>query len=87
MDSMTNVPLVHNYHAMAANSTQILDYGADTIFEVRKRICLEIMATQVAVVKVRLESNKYMRTIKDRRLSFVDKLAAFGKFNKHLNIL
>jgi hypothetical protein len=33
------------------------------------------------VVKVRLESNKYMRTIKDRRLSFVDKLAAFGKFN------
>ena len=80
-------PLVHNYNAMAANSALILDYGGDTIFEVRKRICREIMATQVAVVKVRLESNKYMRTVKDRRLSFADKLAAFGKSNKHINDL
>ena len=80
-------PLVHNYHAMAANSTQTLDYGSDSISEVRKRICREIMATQVAVVKVRLESNKYMRTVKDRRLSFADKLAAFGKSNKLINDL
>ena len=72
---------------MAANNTQVLGYGVDSIFEVRKRICREIMTTQVAVVKVRLESNKYMRTVKDRRLSFADKLAAFGKSNKHTNDL
>ena len=76
-------PLIHNYHALAANSTLALGYDGNTIFEVRKKLCREIMATQVAVVKVRLESNKYMRTIMDRRLSFVDKLAAFGKLNKH----
>ena len=75
-------PLIHNYHALAANSTLAFGYDETTIFEVRKMLCREIMATQVAVVKVRLESNKYMRTIMDRRLSFVDKLAAFGKLNK-----
>ena len=73
--------MIHNYHALAANSTLAFGYDEITIFEVRKMLCREIMATQVAVVKVRLESNKYMRTIMDRRLSFVDKLAAFGKLN------
>ena len=80
-------PLVHNYHAMAANNTQVLGYGVDSIFEVRKRICREIMTTKVAVVKVRLESNKFMRTVKDRRLSFADKLASFGKWDKIFNNL
>ena len=80
-------PLIHNYHALAANSTLAFGYDETSIFEVRKMLCREIMATQVAVVKVRLESNKYMRTVMDRRLSFVDKLAAFGKLNNHLNTL
>jgi hypothetical protein len=80
-------PLVYNYHVMAANSTIALGYGGSSKLEVRKKLCREIMATQVAVVKVRLESNKYMRTVKDRRLSFGDKLAAFGKSNKHSNDL
>ena len=44
-----------------------------------KKQCLEIMANEVSIVKIRLETNKYMKTIKDRRLSFADKLAAFGK--------
>ena len=40
--------------------------------------CREIMKNDIAIVKVRLESNKYMRTVKDRRLTFADKLSAFG---------
>ena len=38
------------------------------------------MSKGIAVVKVRMETNKYMKTIMDRRLSFGDKLAAFGKY-------
>ena len=40
--------------------------------------CKEIVQNDIAIVKVRLQSNKYMKTIKDKRLTFADKLAAFG---------
>ena len=44
-----------------------------------RKECKEIMENDIAIVKVRLESNKYMKTIKDKRLTFPDKLASFGK--------
>ena len=42
-----------------------------------KQECREIMESDIAIVKVRMQSNKYMKTIKDRRLTFSDKLASF----------
>ena len=67
---------VHNYFRMG-NDTGIDDVYGDREIYWQKQ-CLEIMANEVAIVKVRLETNKYMKTVKDRRLSFADKLAAFG---------
>ena len=36
------------------------------------------MKNDISIVNVHMESGKYIRTVKDRRLTFSDKLAAFG---------
>ena len=46
--------------------------------EVWRQECYDIMKNDIAIVNIRMESGKYIRTIKDRRLTFADKLAAFG---------
>ena len=73
--------MVYEYYKLA----QILATN-DTTFKksdsVQSKVqqeCQEIMKNDIAIVKVRLESNKYMKTVKDRRLTFADKLSAFGK--------
>ena len=55
----------------------IHEYGLDK----KKEICNEIMANDVAMVKVRLETKEYLRTIKSKRTTFSDKIATFGKLN------
>ena len=45
------------------------------------------MTNEIAVIKVRLETNKYMKTVMDRRLSFADKLAAFGMEYSPINVV
>ena len=73
-------PLIHNYRTMALNDSNQLIFDLDIgPVKVKQKLCRKLMTDHVSVVKVRLESNKYMRTIKDRRLSFADKLAAFGE--------
>jgi hypothetical protein len=42
------------------------------------KLCKKMMQ-DIAVVSVRFESKKYVRTIMDKRVTFTDKLAAFGK--------
>jgi hypothetical protein len=42
-------------------------------------LCKKMMQDDIAVVSVRFESKKYVRTIMDKRVTFTDKLAAFGK--------
>ena len=64
------------YQDFSFNNTDNLD---DSLIERKKRICREIMANDIALVKVRLEGNTYMKTIKSKRFTFADKLAFFGK--------
>ena len=81
---MLHLPLFYQYHKMtqleAVNVTVLPDYRFDQIMEE----CREIMRHDIAIVKVRFESSKYIKAIKDRRLSFPDKLSSFGK---NLNLL
>ena len=63
------------YQDFSFNSSENLD---DTLIERKKRICREIMANDIALVKIRLEGNTYMKTIKSKRFTFADKLAFFG---------
>ena len=42
-------------------------------------LCPKIMR-DIAIVEVKFTSSKYVRTIMDKKLSFTDKLAVFGKF-------
>ena len=75
-----NFPLFYQYHKMAqleaVNSTADLP---DTIYKQVVKECREIMRNDIAIVKVRFESSKYIKAIMDKRLSFPDKLSSFGK--------
>ena len=71
-------PLAYDYQKMeqykAKNETKLPDHTYDILHEE----CHEIMKKDVAIVKVRMESGKYIRTIMDKKMTFADKLAAFG---------
>ena len=60
----------------------------ETYDEQAKKMCQQIMQTDLAVVRIRLESNKYILTVMDKRLTFADKLASFGKeyANKYISL-
>ena len=68
-------PLVYNYYTMDQN---VKSNDTDSVDRTWTKPCIEIMSKDISVVKVPLETSKYMKTIMDRRLSFTDKLAAFG---------
>ena len=72
-------PLVYEYYKMeqsaATNDTNLPDQS----WNIWRDECYEIMKHDIAIVNVRMGSRRYIRTIKDRRLTFADKLAAFGK--------
>ena len=40
--------------------------------------CFEIMRNDIAIVKVRFASDKYTKTVMDKRFTFDDKLSSFG---------
>ena len=72
---------MYEYHKLAqilaTNDTTY--HQLENIRQKQQSVCHDIMKKDIAMVKIRLESNKYMKTIKDQRLTFADKLAAFGK--------
>ena len=72
--------MVYEYYKLAQIlSTNDTKYNkGNSVILTRVQECKEIMQNDIAIVKVRLESNKYMKTVKDKRFSFADKLAAFG---------
>ena len=72
--------MVYEYYKLAQIlSTNDTKYNkGESYIQTRIQECKEIMQNDIAIVKVRLESNKYMKTIKDKRLTFADKLASFG---------
>ena len=74
-------PLIYEYHKLAQMlATNDTTYRQlENIRQIEQTVCHDIMTNDIAMVKIRLESNKYMKTIKDQRLTFADKLAAFGK--------
>ena len=63
---------------IAKNITSKADDVLSPYYTAKKEECLEIVR-DLAFVKVRLGSNKYMKSVRDKRLTFADKLAAFGK--------
>ena len=73
--------MVYEYYKLAQIlATNDTTYkNSNSMTEMLQQECREIMKNDIAIVKVRLESNKYMKTVKDRRLTFADKLSAFGK--------
>ena len=72
-------PLYYGYHKMeqmaVTNRTTELPLIADQM----KEECNEIMKNDISIVKVRMETNNYITTIKSKRLTFADKLAFFGR--------
>jgi hypothetical protein len=43
------------------------------------QMCKQIMLNDIAIVSVQYETKKYVRTIMDKKVTFSDKLATFGK--------
>ena len=68
-------PLVDNFYSMDQNDKLNSSQNDDRFWE---KPCYNIMTEEIAIVKVRMEYSKYMKTIMDRRMSFSDKLATFG---------
>ena len=66
---------VHDYFGIGKESPIWDEYELGKAW---KPQCREIMANEISVVKIRMETSSYMKTVKDRRLSFTDKLAFFG---------
>ena len=77
-------PLAYNYYKMEQYATTNDSRLAETSLEVWRQECYEIMKNDIAIVNVKMESGKYIRTIKDKRMTFADKLAAFGRLFKSL---
>ena len=77
--------MIYDYYKLsqilATNDTTFYKDGLNS--DIYKKECREIMEKDVAIIKIRLESNKYIKSIKDRRLTFPDKLASFGKQKYH----
>ena len=73
--------MVYEYYKLAQIlATNDTKYKfSDSITSKMQQECRENMKNDISIVKVRLESSKYIKTIKDRRLTFDDKIAAFGK--------
>jgi hypothetical protein len=71
--------LLYKYYKLpqmiAMNVTELPSiYGA-----LEYHMCKQIMMDDIAIVSVQYETKKYVRTIMDKKLSFADKLAIFGK--------
>ena len=79
--------MIYDYYKLAQiKATNDTNFSkSDLNIGIYKQECREIMENDIAIVKVRMQSNKYMKTIKDRRLTFSDKLASFGKYLKSIN--
>ena len=66
--------LPYGYHNMTQQNNTF-KIGDKTFYSV----CLEVMSKDVAIVNVYFASNKFTKTVMDKRLTFGDKLSSFGK--------
>ena len=79
--------LLYKYHMffkLNATNSSILpssDSDSNNFNEKLKMICKELFMKDIAIVSVRFETKKYIRSIMDKRVTFGDKLAAFGKIS------
>ena len=71
--------LVYEYYKMEQYAARNDSRLPKNTLDVWREECYEIMKHDIAIVNVRMGSGKYIRTIKDKRMTFADKLAAFGK--------
>jgi hypothetical protein len=73
-------PFVSKFHKMDKmitgniSNAQLFGKLGDKI----KEECFEIMRNDIAIVKVRFASDKYTKTVMDKRFTFDDKLSSFG---------
>ena len=66
-------PLVYEYHE------KIMDHHFKWD-EATYNECIEVMTKDVAIINVYFSSNRFTKTVMDKRLTFSDKLSSFGKF-------
>ena len=59
--------------------TNMGDFQFNPTNEKAKEICHRLVQNDIAIVSVTFESKKFVRTIMDKKVSFVDKLATLGK--------
>ena len=82
-------PMIYEYFKLINlernNLTELLRFKGSIFLGRRMEICHEIMKRDVAIIKVRLESNKYSKYNMDVRLTFAEKLASFGKHTYHFH--
>ena len=60
-------------------ATNRTDQLPETLVGRMKEECHEIMKNDIAVVTVRMETSKYIKTVMSKRNTFADKIASFGK--------
>lgn len=48
--------------------------------ELAKKICREIMSTDIGIISIRLGTKKYIKTIMDKRVTFTDQLGDLGMY-------
>ena len=75
IDSGGYYPLVHEY---LKSNQPVATREALLPLEIYKE-CLKIMNEDIAIVNVYFASNRFTKTVVDKRLSFGDKLSSFGK--------
>ena len=70
--------LTYRYHEELVKQKKDL-INISTAFDIVDRECQDIMKHDVAIVNVQFATNRYTKTILDKRFSFADRLSSFGK--------
>lgn len=72
-----NFGLAYKYRQLVEPKNDLNNITDD--WEITDKECQDIMKHDVAIVNVQFATNRYTKTILDKRFSFADRLSSFGK--------
>ena len=72
-----NFGLTYKYRQLVEPKNDLNNITDD--WEITDKECQDIMKHDVAIVNVQFATNRYTKTILDKRFSFADRLSSFGK--------
>ena len=72
------IGLTYKYHEHVVEPKNDL-INSTTYLDIVDKECQDIMKHDVAIVNVQFATNRYTKTILDKRFSFADRLSSFGK--------